>query len=83
MMATVYVLRSAEGLSYIGCTENLTRRLEEHNSPENRGWTNRGSSWRVVYQEEYETLSEARRRERWLKTGVGREYLRRTIGPGA
>ena len=74
-MATVYVLRSAEGLRYVGYTNDLERRVAEHNGPENTGWTRRGTEWRVVYTEEWSTVGEARHREKWLKTGVGREYL--------
>ena len=78
-MAIVYVLKSREGLRYIGCTEDLARRIQEHNSPENRGWTRRGSSWEVIYTEEYGTLGEARVREKWMKSGVGRGYLKRIL----
>ena len=52
---------------YIGSAADVPTRVAEHNrgqSPYTRG---RGP-WTLVYQEEYETLSEARRRERQLKS---------------
>lgn len=67
-MATIYVLKSVStGKFYIGSALHLLHRLEEHHrghSPYTRG---RGP-WELVYQEEYATLVEARRRERQLKS---------------
>ena len=79
-MYTLYVLRSREGHRYIGITEDLEKRLFQHNN-KLAGWTRRGTQWQVVYTEEFATLSEAVRRERWMKTGVGREFLK-TITSG-
>jgi putative endonuclease len=73
-MATVYVIRSAQGHRYVGCTEDLGRRLAQHNEHK-AGWTKRGTSWQVIHTEEFPSLSQARRRERWLKTGAGRLFL--------
>jgi putative endonuclease len=81
-MVVVYVIRSREGHQYVGCTEDLDRRLWQHRNGL-AGWTKRGTGWALVYTEEFSTLSEARRRERWLKTGVGREFLRDRISPGS
>ncbi len=77
---TVYVIRSQEGHQYTGCTEDLERRLEEHNQHTLSFWTKRGTGWKVVYKEECATASEAMKRERWLKSGVGREFLKKNIG---
>jgi len=39
----------------------------------------RGTNWELLYKEEFENKSEALKREKWLKTGVGREYLKKNI----
>ncbi|MBV8098355.1 MAG: GIY-YIG nuclease family protein [Verrucomicrobia bacterium] len=82
-MYFVYVIRSENaGKIYIGHTQNLEKRLKEHNDPEcfSSKFTKRfPGPWVLVYSESYETRSEAFRRERWLKTGHGREYLRTVV----
>jgi len=74
-MFTVYVIQSRKGLVYIGQTSDLQLRLERHNSGMSR-YTKRDGSWHVVYSEEFHTRTEAMKRERWLKSGKGREFLK-------
>ncbi len=78
-MAFVYILRSeASGRYYIGSSTDLVRRMEEHgrgHSPATRG---RGP-WRLVYQEEYATLAEGRRRERQIKRWKSARLIDRLI----
>jgi len=63
----VYILRSIQDSSfYIGYTNNLDRRLEEHNLGESR-YTTRKKPWEVFYFETFKTKSEALKRERFLK----------------
>ncbi|MFA4838066.1 MAG: GIY-YIG nuclease family protein [Candidatus Neomarinimicrobiota bacterium] len=77
-MVTVYIIRSEEGYIYIGQTNDFNRRLKEHNSAHSR-WTKRGNNWVLLYQENHETRTEAVRRERWLKTGVGRKWIQEMV----
>ncbi|MBV9877250.1 MAG: GIY-YIG nuclease family protein [Verrucomicrobia bacterium] len=85
-MYFVYVIRSQTvGKIYIGHTENLEKRLKEHNDPTcfSSKFTKRfPGPWLLIYSEPYPTRSEAFRRERWLKTGSGREYLRSLLNLG-
>jgi putative endonuclease len=80
----VYILESAStGKRYIGQTDDLERRLAEHNSREHNlcKFTSRHPGpWRLVYHETCETRSEAMRRERWLKSGVGRQWIADHLG---
>ncbi len=76
----VYVIESQEGYRYTGYTDDLDRRLEEHNQGSLSFWTKRGTEWKVVYQEECVTASEAMKREKWLKSGIGREFLKQRLG---
>ena len=71
----VYVLKSENhGTRYIGTAGDVLARLQEHNRGRCR-YTSGRRPWKVVYQEEYATLSEARKREVYLKSGVGRKDL--------
>jgi len=73
-MFTVYVLQSAKGKQYTGYTSDLGRRLSEHNFGLCKT-TKVDSNWRVIYSEEFDSRGEAVKRERWLKTGKGREFI--------
>ena len=67
MAYTVYILQSDEdGSFYIGYTACLGKRLHRHNAGGSR-YTKAKIPWRVVYQEEFLTRSQAIGRERELK----------------
>lgn len=74
-----YVLRSLKnGILYKGSTENIDQRLQSHNS----GFVNFTSKhipWEIVLFEEFETRSEAMQREKWYKTGVGRDWIKEQL----
>jgi predicted GIY-YIG superfamily endonuclease len=55
----VYVIKSAEGFLCKGMTDNLERRLEEHNNKSLSFWTKRGTNWGLIYKEEFENKIEA------------------------
>lgn len=60
---------------YTGLTQNLKRRLQEHNSGKTKS-TKAYRPWELVFSESFQTRAEARNREKYLKSGVGREYIR-------
>jgi putative endonuclease len=72
----VYVIKSEEGYYYTGMTENVERRLSEHNTKTKPFWTKRGTNWEVIYLEEFEGREEAMKRERWMKSGHGKKLLK-------
>jgi putative endonuclease len=80
-MFYVYVIRSQTvGKIYVGHTQDLEKRLSEHNNPNcfsSKFMKRIPGPWVLVHSEVYSTRSEAFQRERWLKTGHGREYLRK------
>jgi putative endonuclease len=86
-MFYVYVLRSqASGKRYVGHTDDLERRLSEHNDPTRsrvKFTAKDDGPWIVVYQESHATRGEAMRREKWLKSGVGREWFDRNVAQSA
>ena len=74
----IYVIQSLEGNRYTGQTPDLERRLSEHNSGRSHS-TKHGSGWKLVYTEEFATRGEAMRREKYLKTGSGRDFLKHQL----
>lgn len=75
----VYVLKSLKnGRLYTGSTNNLERRLIEHNSGQTT-YTRVTGPYNLIYSEKHLTRIEARRRELFLKTGKGRELLKAVI----
>ncbi len=72
----VYVIKSSEGYYFTGMTEDLDRRLVEHNNKTKSFWTKRGTNWEIIYFEEFETRAEALKRERWMKSGHRTNLLR-------
>jgi putative endonuclease len=79
----VYVIVDSMGRRYVGQTDNLEKRLATHNAGMSK-WTSRGKDWRIVHTEEFSTRREALVRERWLKSGIGREFLEEKLrSPGS
>jgi putative endonuclease len=79
IMYYVYILRSlVNDRLYTGSTNNLSRRLEEHNSGKSK-YTKLTAPFQLIYSEEHKTRSEAYKRELFLKSGKGREYLKNLL----
>lgn len=74
-MHYVYVLQSQsdQGL-YIGYSADLRRRLSQHQAGEAFATSFRGP-WQLIYYEAYLEEADARGREEFLKSGLGRRYL--------
>lgn len=70
----VYILQSLKDKQYYtGLTNNIERRLQEHNSGRVTVTKSR-KPFRIVYSERTENLKEARTREKFFKSGAGREF---------
>ena len=75
-MYTVYILYSAKfDKIYIGYSQNLEQRLLSHNELGKKGWTIKFRPWKLIHKEEFETKVEAISREKFLKSGRGREWI--------
>ena len=75
----VYILSSYRANKlYTGHTSDLISRIRSHNEF-GKGWTARYRPWHVIYMEFYATKKEALCREKWLKSGVGREFIAKNI----
>ena len=75
----VYIIKSVKyEYTYVGHTENLKKRVEEHN----KGKTRSNKSYKpfeLVYFERFGSRREAIERERYFKSGSGREYLKEIL----
>ena len=75
-MFFVYVIKSSvDGRLYKGLTSDLQKRINEHNRGKTKT-TKAFKPWELVYYEEFSTRDEARQREKYLKTGSGRRFLK-------
>lgn len=78
-MYFVYVLKSSlDGRLYKGMTSNIDRRIKEHNSGKTKS-TKPYQPWKLVYSEKFNSIEEARKRELYLKSGIGRDLLKKIL----
>jgi len=79
MFFYVYVLESIKnGNLYVGWTDDLRKRLKEHN----RGLsfsTKPYLPWQLIHYEAYRNKKDAQRREKYLKTNQGARLLKRML----
>jgi len=78
-MFYVYILQSEKsGRYYTGFTDDIERRLQEHNNGENPSTHNKGP-WKLVYQEPFPTRSEAMKRENEIKRKKSSKSIQQII----
>ena len=75
VMYYVYILNSKKNKRiYTGSTSNLRKRFKEHNDGKSN-WTKKGIPWKLVYYEACIDEEDARSRELYLKSGMGKRYI--------
>ncbi len=68
-MFYTYILKCADGTYYVGCTNNLEKRIIQHNTSKSGAhYTKIRRPVELIYKEEYSTLGEARAREAEIKS---------------
>ncbi len=78
-MHIVYVLKSLKDNNlYIGCTSNFDKRLDYHNTGKVDSTKNR-RPFILVYKEEYDSIYEAFRAEKFYKTAMGKRKLKEKL----
>ena len=77
-MFYVYLLINQEGKTYIGQTKDLDERLLGHETGKTK-YTRGKGPWRLLHSETYQTRVEALKREKQLKGGQGREWIKKTF----
>ena len=81
IMYYVYVLYSAGfEKQYVGMSDELDRRLAEHNSGKNQS-TKTYKPWSLIHKESFDSRVEARIREKYLKTAAGRRWRKNNLRP--
>ena len=75
----VLVSESAPAQRYIGHTEDLPKRVREHNAAKSPH-TARYAPWRVKFYAAFETIELARQFEHYLKSGSGHAFAHRHLG---
>jgi len=66
VVCRVYVIQSREGRFYIGLSDDVVRRVKQHNRGQSR-WTKGRGPWKIVWQSEELSLTDARKLENRLK----------------
>ena len=75
----VYVLESGKDSNwYTGYTMDLRTRLAQHRNGDCKSTKNRGP-WTLIYYEASLDIEDAQARERYLKSGMGKRYLRNRL----
>lgn len=75
-MFEVYAIKSVNrNYLYIGLTNNFERRFKQHNEGQNRT-TKSYAPFIVVFKETLPNRVKARERDKYLKSGSGKEYLK-------
>jgi len=77
-MFTVYIIQNPKGRFYVGQTDDLDRRLAEHNDPTRAKskYTAKHGPWTLVWSEPHPTRSEAMRREKQIKAMKSSRWIR-------
>ena len=72
----VYVLKSlVDGRFYVGMTQDIAKRLKAHNS--GKGKSTKGfRPWVKIHEETFSDRITARQREKYLKSGYGKQWLK-------
>jgi putative endonuclease len=75
-MYYTYVIKSSiRNYIYVGISNNVERRIEEHNSGKNKT-TKPYKPFMLLHTEEFSNRIEARAREKWFKSGEGKEFIK-------
>jgi putative endonuclease len=75
----VYILKSINFLkTYVGHTSDINLRLIQHNAGYSK-YTSKYKPWKIIYTEIFPDSIVARKREKYLKSAVGRRWIKREI----
>jgi len=78
-MITVYaIISEVNGDIYVGIAKDADQRLKEHNAGKNR-YTKGLRPWKTLYREMQPDWAETRKREKYFKSGIGKEFLKSLV----
>jgi putative endonuclease len=75
-MFEVYIIKSLnKNYIYVGLTNNLSRRIKEHNQGKEKT-TRSYAPFKLIHAEKLPSRPAARNREKYLKSGCGKEWIK-------
>lgn len=74
MWYTYVLLSKKTDQGYTGSTRDLKKRILRHNAAKNKS-TKSGIPWKLIYYEASLNKEDARTREKYLKSGMGKRYI--------
>ena len=78
-MYFVYAIKSQiKKYIYVGLTNNYKRRINQHQQGKEKT-TRAYRPFTTILIEKYQTRAESRKREKYLKSGIGQEFLKNCI----
>ncbi|MBI4993497.1 GIY-YIG nuclease family protein [Candidatus Wolfebacteria bacterium] len=78
-MFYVYIIQSRKNkVLYTGSTNDLRKRFKQHNDGKST-WTKGRGPWNLIYYEACLNEEDAKIREKYLKTGMGKRYLKNRL----
>jgi predicted GIY-YIG superfamily endonuclease len=77
----VYVLENGDGRFYVGQTDDLDRRLTQHNElgPSKGKYTLKNGPWKLAWSEQHGARSSALKRERDIKRMKSARWIRELL----
>ncbi|MBI5621956.1 GIY-YIG nuclease family protein [Candidatus Falkowbacteria bacterium] len=79
MYYTVYILENQHDKTwYTGMSSNLKQRIKQHLAGQST-YTAKKPGWKLIYAELYLTKQDASGREKFLKSGAGKKFIRKQL----
>jgi putative endonuclease len=76
-MTFIYILKSIfHKKSYVGLTNNLDRRIDEHNLGRNI-YSSKFRPWQLIYAEKLSKFKDAKIKEKYFKSASGRRKMKK------
>ena len=79
MEVVVYGIRFADGSVYVGMSADLPRRLQEHARRQSPSTRRMLGDFQLLYSKAFTSYTEARRHEKFMKSGAGRKLLQSSV----
>ena len=79
MWYTYLLSNKQNGYWYTGVTNDLRKRFKQHNDKLRKGWAAKRDPYTLMYYEACHDEDDARAREKYLKSGMGKKYIKNRL----